>query len=345
MRQVLDLTDNDRELLTLFILSTWFVERQAVAPYLAVVGPPGSGKTTVLSALNLLCRRPLLTADISSAAFYRLCDRLTPTLLIDEAATSGNSRELFHLLRAGTTRGVPAFRQNESFDAFGPKAIAWLDLPDDPALNSRCIVISLRETRRRDLQRVTDRWIQKAAASTQIALLRFRFEKLRSLRLAKTDGEEQLHPRSHDLYEALALPVSELPDKRQWLIERLLSLEQINRATLPETHAAVLQAVFRLAHTVRGEALVGAAADLANRILAATGERIRINARKTGTILTSLDFTERQRTNKGSTLVISSSLFDEIHQLVAVHDVGFPREAEEALSRSVCPLCNCLPVR
>lgn len=264
--------------------------------------------------------------------------------LIDEAATSGNSRELFHLLRAGTTRGVAAHRQNESFDAFGPKAIAWLDLPDDPALNSRCIVISLRETRRRDLQRVTDPWIQKAAASMQMALLRFRFEKLWSLKLAKTDGEEQLHPRSHDLYEALALPVSELPDKRQWLVERLLSLEQINRATLPETHAAVLQAVFQIAHTAQGEALVGAVADLANRILAATGERIRINARKTGTILTSLGFTERQRTNKGSTLVISSSIFDDIHQLVAAHGVGFPPEAEETLWRSICPLCSRLPM-
>lgn len=39
------------------------------------------------------------------------------------------------------------------------------------------------------------------------------------------------------------------------------------------------------------------------------------------------------------------SSFDEIHQLVAAQGVGFTLEAEEAQLRSVCPLCNRLPVR
>jgi hypothetical protein len=162
--QVLDLSSDDIDVLTLFILSTRFVERVAVAPYLAFVGLPSSGKSTALSVLKLLCRRALLTADISSAAFYRVCDELTPTLLIDEAATSGKSRELFHLLRAGSTRGVTALRLDESFNAFGPKAVAWINLPNDAALNSRCIVIPLREIRQNGLLRTSDMENQKAAA-------------------------------------------------------------------------------------------------------------------------------------------------------------------------------------
>lgn len=46
----------------------------------------------MLKILRLLCRRSLLTADVSSAAFYRACGRLIPTLLIDETATAGTSR-------------------------------------------------------------------------------------------------------------------------------------------------------------------------------------------------------------------------------------------------------------
>lgn len=87
----------------------------AGSPYLALVGLPASGKSTVLKVLRLLCRRSLLTADISSAAFYRVCEPLTPTLLIDEAATAGNSRDLFHLLRTGTSREAVTLRKDESF--------------------------------------------------------------------------------------------------------------------------------------------------------------------------------------------------------------------------------------
>jgi hypothetical protein len=56
-----------------FVLSTWFVDRFLVAPYLSVVGLPQSGKTTLLKVLALVCRRPLLIADITSAGFYKAC--------------------------------------------------------------------------------------------------------------------------------------------------------------------------------------------------------------------------------------------------------------------------------
>jgi hypothetical protein len=67
-----------------FVLSTWFVDRFPVAPYLSVVGLPQSGKTTLLRVLSLVCRRSLLIADITSASFYHACARFTSTMLIDE---------------------------------------------------------------------------------------------------------------------------------------------------------------------------------------------------------------------------------------------------------------------
>ena len=86
-------------LLANFVLASWVVDRLPVAPYIAAVGLSGSGKSTLLQILSLLCRRSMLTADITSAAFYRICDLLSPTLMIDETITAGHRSNLFHLLR------------------------------------------------------------------------------------------------------------------------------------------------------------------------------------------------------------------------------------------------------
>lgn len=99
----LDMSDLHSVLLSCFILSTWLFEKLPVAPYVAFVGLPRSGKTTALRVLELLCRHSLLTSDLTSASFYATCNRVTPTLLIDETATAGDRRALFHLLRVGST--------------------------------------------------------------------------------------------------------------------------------------------------------------------------------------------------------------------------------------------------
>jgi len=109
----LDVELGDRILLTAFVLSTWFREKLPVAPYLALLGPPGSGKTTAMRILSLLCRRGLLTCDITSAAFYDVCHRLSPTLLIDETITAGHPRTLLHLLRSSSSPGFVSLRKNK----------------------------------------------------------------------------------------------------------------------------------------------------------------------------------------------------------------------------------------
>jgi hypothetical protein len=147
----LDLEDRYRFLLATFVVSTWFIECLPVAPYIALVGLPRSGKSTVLKALSLLCRRSLLTADLTSAAFYQVCDRLVPTLLIDETGTAGQKRQLCHLLRTGTSPDLVALRKDHSFKGYGAKVMSWNELPDDSALNSRCVVIPLHETQNRNL--------------------------------------------------------------------------------------------------------------------------------------------------------------------------------------------------
>src|ERR1700747_1353570 len=145
-----------RMLMTAFVFSSWFREKLPVAPYLALLGPPGSGKTTAMRILSLLCRRGFLTSDISSAAFYDVSHRLGPTLLIDETATAGHPRTLLHLLRSSSSPGFVSLRKDKAQMAFGPKVFAWIELPNDAPLNSRCIIIPMHKTSRTDLNSPDD---------------------------------------------------------------------------------------------------------------------------------------------------------------------------------------------
>jgi hypothetical protein len=319
--QCIDLRENYRSLLTAFVLSTWFVDRLPIAPYVALVGLPRSGKSTVLKLLSLLCRRSLLTADISSAAFYRACDRLTPTLLIDETGTAGDRKKLFHLLRTGISRDVVALRKDQSFSAFGPKVVSWTELPNDAALNSRCITIPMHETRRSDLKRPTDPDIRATAEDLQAQMLQCRLEKFRALRLPEITQEEPLYSRSKDLYEALALPIGECRNACQNLLDYFTRHHQVcGREPLYPPHAAVLEFLYCEIHEwfqPRGAPLhVREITHEVNEFLKNEGEHFRLNPRQVGAALTALGFLSRKRTRTGWTLLLDRQDKARIHDLI-----------------------------
>ena len=236
----LDMSELQRVLLSCFILSTWLLEKLPIAPYLAFVGLPRSGKTTTLRLLDLLCRRSLLTSDITSAAFYETCNRVTPSLIIDETATAGDRRALFHLLRAGSTPGSVVIRKNKAFNPYCPKVVCWTELPDDQALNSRCVIIPLQESERKDLLRVTDPKILAFADNIRQMLQQYRLEKFNRLSLARVPGDECLNSRSRDLYEALALPIDDA-NIREFLAAQFQQQQNFNREPLSPVQGAVLQ--------------------------------------------------------------------------------------------------------
>jgi hypothetical protein len=341
LHSCLDLEENDLRLLAQFAISTWFIERLPVAPYIALVGLPRSGKSTALTVLSLLCRRSLLTADISSAAFYRVCDRLMPTLLIDETSTAGQRRILFHLLRTGTSRDLVALRKDQSFKTFGPKVVSWIELPNDVALNSRCVVISLHETRRTDLLRPTSREIREAADILQKQLLRFRFEKAKELALPKIEGDHQLRSRSRDLYQALALPTAEDAKICQWLIEYLQNHEDSNRVPLSLAQSAVLRTFFKRVHECTdGQTQIKGLAAEVNADLWESGERFRVSPREVGGALKSLGLAKRKRTNSGWIMQMDRHEIKKMHDLIAAYGVERCTDLISKAARRACSFCN-----
>lgn len=94
------------ETLALWTLHTYAFHLRDVSTYIGVESPEKRcGKTTLLGVLSELVSRPIVAANISSPAFFRVIEETQPTLLIDEADTflRGND-ELRGILNSGYTR-------------------------------------------------------------------------------------------------------------------------------------------------------------------------------------------------------------------------------------------------
>ncbi len=138
--------------LALWVCFSWCIDSASTAPILAIVSPEKRcGKTTILSLLKLLVKRPLPAANITSAALFRSIEEFKPTLLIDEADTFlRQSDDLRGILNSGHTRStayvlrtVGDEHKPKAFNTWGAKAIALIGkLPD--TLHDRSIVIQLK---------------------------------------------------------------------------------------------------------------------------------------------------------------------------------------------------------
>ncbi len=159
------------ETLALWALHTYAFQLRDISAYLGLESPEKRcGKSTLLAVLGRLVHRPVIAANISPPAFFRVIQETRPTLLIDEADTflQGND-ELRGILNSGYSRQtayvvrvVPGFpaaparvpnRLSRSdapsgamglaaFSCWCPKIMATIGrLPD--TLADRCILIRM----------------------------------------------------------------------------------------------------------------------------------------------------------------------------------------------------------
>jgi hypothetical protein len=319
-------------LMTSYAICSWLAEKLPVAPYLAFVGPPSSGKTTAMRVLNLVCYRSLLTADISSAAFYDVSHRIRPTVLLDETLTAGHPRELMHLLRASSTPGFVSLRKDQARLAYGPKVFSWLELPDDPALNSRCVIVPMHRTSRTDLKSPNDPSVLQSADKVRMQLQQFRFEHYKSLPAPRIPSHIPLSGRPLDLYRALALPFDQDQDMCDMLADLIAQQDKLQAPVLSPAQASVLHVLYTYAHKHPDAAgiTVSALTAFVNSDLASRGESV-LNERKMGEILTSLSLTNRTRKNTGYFLWLDRSARERIH--TTVRDYG----AEDPVEK--CEIC------
>ena len=301
--------NDSARLLAHFVIATWFADRLPVAPYLAVVGVPETGKTTLLRMLELLCRRGILAPDISSEALLQACDVVRATLLIDEVSSVRGSSNLRRMLRIGNAPSGLVLRKDRAWNLFSPKVISWRELPDDPALTGRCVIIPMREVNDPKLLPPGHPEIVAAAGELQEKLLFYRLAHFDELSVPALEGSEKLNPRARDLYRAMAAPCAAHPEICKELLEHFLDHNESALGPLSVMEEAALAALFQLAHGNPGQKFhfIKDVAHTANRHLKEAGERRRVIPRQVSTALAGLGFTNRRRANHGSTIVLNEA--------------------------------------
>lgn len=149
--------DAERIILALWTLHTYAFAEGYVTPRLAITSPvKRCGKTLVLTLLEFLVNKPLLTANATAAAVFRAIDHAQPTLLMDEADTFLHGKDnLRGVLNSGHRRGGSVHRtcgpdhETRRFATFAPVAIALIgELPD--TLRDRSIEIEMKRKSTRE---------------------------------------------------------------------------------------------------------------------------------------------------------------------------------------------------
>ena len=154
IRRYVVMSDHEADTAALWVMHTYLVGCFGVSPRLAISSPEkGCGKTTLLDVLSHLVLRPLLTANTTVAATFRIVAMKQPTLLIDEGDTFlGENNELRGILNSGHRHGGSVIRvvgddlEPRAFPTYSACAIALIGrLP--ATLADRSVTIELRRRR------------------------------------------------------------------------------------------------------------------------------------------------------------------------------------------------------
>jgi len=143
------------DVVSCWIIATYFQEILSTLPFLYPYGSTGTGKTRLLKTVIYMSRHGFLVTDPSEASIFRLAEALKPSLGIDESVLGSSA---WKLIRTSFKRGlyVPRIEktQREEFtlglyETFMPIAFSSTEMPKDlgglDADESRCIFIFMHQ--------------------------------------------------------------------------------------------------------------------------------------------------------------------------------------------------------
>ena len=183
---------------------------------------------------------------------------------------------------------------------------------------------------------------RSSADRLRSALLQYRLENYHSLRLPKIEGDERLHSRTRDLYQALALPLGNNPDLCGFLVDRFEVQQEINREILSPDSTAVLRVLYEFIHSHPQDGTY-AQKELTFRVnlsLEWMRENFRLNAHAVGRALTSLGLTNRKRTNAGFILWLEQGTRRRIHNLAHAYAIDQESQFQKEGFGNGCELCS-----
>jgi putative DNA primase/helicase len=146
------LPDHSDVLVTAWVLHAWAHDAADISPILAAISPEKRcGKSTLLSTIAVLAPKPMHSVNMSTSVLFRVVEKYSPTVLIDEGdAYLTDNEELRGIINGGHNRltayvwrSVGDDFEPTKFTVWAPKCIAMIGkLPD--TLEDRSIVVPLR---------------------------------------------------------------------------------------------------------------------------------------------------------------------------------------------------------
>jgi hypothetical protein len=193
-----------------WVVHTFLTEQFLFSPRLSISSPTKAcGKTTLLDVVSRLVLRPLLAANVTPAAVFRVIEKYRPCLLIDEADTFlGVNDELRGVLNSGHRKGGAVLRvsgddlEPRLFTTFGACAIALIGtLPS--TLADRSVHIEL--SRRRPNEPVESYRPDRAGHLEQLARQAARWAQDNAIAVGASDPEmpEEITNRARDNWRVL----------------------------------------------------------------------------------------------------------------------------------------------
>ena len=188
IKKWVDLNERDEKLLAFYVLFTYIYDAFMEVPYLHILADLGSGKTRLgVKVLGSICFRSFSTIGVSSIpALFRLMSTVCGTLILDEAdiKKSEKTDEITQMLNSGYIKDLPVIRCEPtgkdkkfnlvSFQVFGPKILLSRESMKDDALESRCLPIHLKQTKRKDIPFLLSASLEQEAQEIRNKLLTFR---------------------------------------------------------------------------------------------------------------------------------------------------------------------------
>ncbi|MEW6119220.1 MAG: DUF3631 domain-containing protein [Pseudomonadota bacterium] len=201
--------------LALWVAHTYFLDVFDITPIAAINAPERAcAKTLCQEVLSKISCNPMLAANISTSAMFRVIELKRPTLFIDEADSFIKSNpDLANMINAGYRRNGYVMRSEVVNDSYEPrqysvycaKSIAGISLdrhlPD--ATLSRAIMITLRRklpTEKVERMRDAEKGLFDIISSK---FVRFACDYAESLRNARPVMPEILNDREQDNWEPL----------------------------------------------------------------------------------------------------------------------------------------------
>ena len=205
------LPKHSAEIMAAWVLHAWVHEAADISPILAFTSPEKRcGKTTALLVVGALVPKAMQNVNMSPSVLFRVIEKYSPTVLIDEADTflfdNNEMRGIIdgghNRLNAKVWRSVGDDHEPKQFKVWAPKCIAMIGkLPD--TIQDRSLVVHLR---RKQAGENVDRF--RASKVSEFLPLRRRAQRwaddnLIRLRRMDLDVPEALNDRAQDNARAI----------------------------------------------------------------------------------------------------------------------------------------------